>query len=289
MVAILPKFDLDRPTIEQEFVCKVEVLQAELGDDITIPATQHAYIISSWIKLWPDKVKGRWKLFNITTSNTTISEFLDNFTFWLMDARSKKVESENVGYIVSSGPFTSWLGPTKKRESTSIFLTGSNPHHQPGGNNEHKRKVHTPPSSESTPEIDPTSRCNVCNRLKYPDNKCPFYPWHPNADKDTKTAFADSAKGKDYIYGHAKKYRFLDTNDLTGETRLSNVPTNFKVPPASHKSSGSSGSSTKKGTHLVAFPINTPTFLNTITNSHLQLYNHPHSGGYDKNNRGKGH
>jgi hypothetical protein len=38
MVAILPKFDLDRPTIEQEFVRKVDVLQAELGDDITIPA-----------------------------------------------------------------------------------------------------------------------------------------------------------------------------------------------------------------------------------------------------------
>jgi hypothetical protein len=187
-----------------------------------------------------------------------------------MDARSKKLESENVGYIVSSGSFTSWLGPTKKRESTSIFLTDSNPHHQPGGSNEHKRKVHTPPSSKSTPEIDPTSRCNVCNRLKHPDNKCPFYPWHQYANKDTKMAFADSAKGKDYIDGHAKKYRFLDTNDLTGETRLSNVPTNFKVPPASHKSSGSSGSSTKKGTHLVAFPINTPTILNTVTNSHLQ-------------------
>jgi hypothetical protein len=194
MVAILPKFDLDRPTIEQEFVRRVEVLQSELGDDITIPAIQHAYIISSWIKLWPDEVRGRWKLFNIKTSNTTISEFLDNFIFWLMDARSKKLESGNVGYIVSSGPFTSWSGPTKKREITSIFLTGSNSHHQSGGSKDHKRKVHMPPSSESTHPVDPTSKCNVCNRLKHPDNKCPFYLWHQYANKDTKTAFADSAK-----------------------------------------------------------------------------------------------
>jgi hypothetical protein len=43
-------------------------------------------------------------------------------TLWLMDAGTKKVESKNVAYIVSSGPFSGWLGPQKKKEITSTSL-----------------------------------------------------------------------------------------------------------------------------------------------------------------------
>jgi hypothetical protein len=176
-----------------------------------------------------------------------------------MDARTKKVESENVGYIVNSGPFSSWLGPKKKKEITSTSLTGSNPHNQ--SSKDHKRKLTNLHPSDPTPRVDSTSKCNVCNRLKHPDNKSPFYAWHQYANKDTKTAFAG---------GHAKKFRYLNTNDITGETKLPNVPLNFKNPPSTYSKPSGDGSSTKKGTHLVAFPINTPTFLNTITDSRLQ-------------------
>jgi hypothetical protein len=152
MVSILPRFDLERPAIEQEFVCKVELLQSELGEDIVILSAQNAFILTTWIKIWPEEVRGRWKLFNIKTANSTISQFLDNFTFWLMDARTKKVESENVGYIVSSGPFSSWLGPQKKKEITSTSLTGSNPHNL--SSKDHKRKLTNLPPSDPTPPVD---------------------------------------------------------------------------------------------------------------------------------------
>jgi hypothetical protein len=59
-VALLPKFDLSNPSVEQEFVRKVENLQAEVGD-VKISPTQHSFVISSWTKMWPKKVQERWK------------------------------------------------------------------------------------------------------------------------------------------------------------------------------------------------------------------------------------
>jgi transposase InsO family protein len=276
MVAIKPQFDLAQPTVELEFARKVDLLQSELAEDTIITSSQVTFIITSWVKMWPSEVQARWKLFIVNReSNSSISIFLDNFISWLIDARNTKNTCEHVGYIVSPGPHSSWYGTKKNEENTNSSNNKNN--NQPGGSNkDHKRKQQ--PLSTDTPPTDQKSTCDVCNRLLHPNNKCPFYSWHPFANKEKK-AFSDSLKGKEYIEGHAKKFRYLDTRDLSGDVLLTNVPKDFKNPPAPHfastkqpGSSGSSSSSNSKGTHLVAFSLNTPTFLATLIpglNDHL--------------------
>jgi hypothetical protein len=138
-------------------------------------------------------------LFNVNRSNSILTDFLDNFIFWLMDARNAKSTCENVGWVVHSGPNSSWFGDTKKYEAQTVTATSGSKHNQSGGGDRDKKRKLISPSSAITSTVDQTSVCHVCNRLKHPDNKCPFYTWHPYANKEANTAFSDSSKGKQDI------------------------------------------------------------------------------------------
>jgi hypothetical protein len=280
LVDILPKFDLTKPNIESEFVRKVEVLLENLAEGTVITPTQVIYITQAWVKMWPKPAGDRWKLFIVNREKiNSLTTFLDHFVAWHIDARTKKRTCEHVGYIVSPGPNASWYG--EKQNDSNTGASNSTRNNQPGGggkDKDNKRKELPSSSSDTNPPADPFAKCNVCNRKKHAGNNCPYFDWHPYANKSAKTPFPDSAKGKEYIENHAMKYKYLDTRGIDGETVLSECPRNFKnTPPPQYapkqdsgaSSSSSSSSSSHKGTHLVAFSVNTPTFLTTLTNSRL--------------------
>jgi hypothetical protein len=50
LVAIPPKFNLADPSIESEFVRKVEYLLENLGEGIVITSSQVTFIFQSWLK-----------------------------------------------------------------------------------------------------------------------------------------------------------------------------------------------------------------------------------------------
>jgi hypothetical protein len=100
-------------------------------------------------------------------------------------------------------------------------------------------------SSQPTTDSDKQSRCTVCNRTPHPDGKCPFYGWHPFANKEKGVAFLSSAKGAECTSAHVKHHKYLDTDDVSGHP-LTNVPASFVMPHAP-KASGSSNSNPNKG------------------------------------------
>jgi hypothetical protein len=111
LVAIHPRFNLADPSIEAEFVRKVEYLLENLGEGTVITSSQVTFIYQAWVKMWPNDVQARWKLFIVNRESiSTLSTFLDHFIAWLIDARRVKAQFEHVGYIVTPGPSASWFG-----------------------------------------------------------------------------------------------------------------------------------------------------------------------------------
>jgi hypothetical protein len=112
--------------------------------------------------------------------------------------------------------------------------------------------------------------CNVCNRKKHPGNDCPFFSWHPYANKDTRTPFPDSSKDKEFTLNHTKHFKYLDDKDLDGVTPYTNRPQDFQLPPTvqapKDSTSGQPKGGKSKGTDsdLVAFSFHKPTFLNAV-------------------------
>jgi hypothetical protein len=161
-VALQPNFDLSNPLIEREFVRKVETLLSEAGD-LKIAPTQHTFVTASWVKMWPKKVQDRWRLY-ITNrpKSDTISAFLDSFIYWLTDARRTKTTCENVGWVVTPGPNSSWTGDKEKKNDTPVGTTSNSTKQAQHGQKDDKKRKQMSTSSDIP--FETTARCDVCNR-----------------------------------------------------------------------------------------------------------------------------
>jgi hypothetical protein len=125
-------------------------------------------------------------------------------------------------------------------------------------------------SSKNPPAVgsSSTSLCRLYHEV------CPYFDWHPFANKDTKTPFLQSEKGKAYVEGYSKLYRMLDYKGMGTVTLLPNCPANFKnaPAPAPARSTGKEPNShqygSKKGItfdkDLVAYTSHLHTHFNAI-------------------------
>ena len=181
-------------------------------------------------------IRLNYKVFAINKDVKSIKEFLQIFTNYLQDARKAKSIAELVLWSVTPNSNTKWDGTRPGKPDTYADAAKSG-NYDKGNSRKNKRHLESSSSSSSrtvatTSSADSTSICNVCNRLKHEGNKCPYYSWHPFANKDSKVPFPESDKGKAFQSQHEMHYKYLDNKDLDGVTVYANRPANFKLPPA---------------------------------------------------------
>jgi hypothetical protein len=205
--AIPPQYDFSNSAVEQTFCDKILHLMKEVGED-KISIDIQKLLIRDYIKCWPSVVK-------------------TGFEKFILDASRDNITYVTLCLICILGLNTSWIkGADKKgqHEVNNVETKGDK------GDLKHKYTdaVNTF-SSENPPAVgsSSTSLCNVSNRLYH--NVCPYFDWHPFANKDTKTPFLQSEKGKAYVEGHSKHYKMLDYKGMDTVTLLPNCPANFKM------------------------------------------------------------
>jgi transposase InsO family protein len=250
---IFPSFDLTNQSIQDEFFrTTLNTIHTLNGVDVT--DEQQLLVIKTWIECWPKPLQTCFKVWVSHKPNKTVTDFISNLSAYSGEARLAKGHAESFLWTVVPNANTSCYQGHKKRSNDDEHRQDSSSSSNNKKNKGDKRD-HTDLRDSSTPSLSKgdDSRCNVCNRLQHPGNSCPYYSWHPNANKDAKVPFESSKTGMSYISAHKKSFRYLDSNDTDGNP-LTNVPRDFKQPhaPKSNKSatsssSGSSGFNKKKG------------------------------------------
>jgi hypothetical protein len=243
-----------------------------MGDTVITPET-HLLVIQTWVKMWPPAVVTRYKVFAINKDVKSIKKFLQIFTNYLQDARKAKSIAELALWSVTPNSNTKWDGTKPGKPDTYADVTKSG-NHDKGNPGRNKRQLESSSSSSSravttsSGTTDLNATCNVCFRLKHEGNKCPFYSWHPFANKDSKIPFPESDKGKAFTTQHSLHHKYFDDKDLDGVTVYANRPANFKLPPSRLSTNDgadhSKGSGKSKGIvdDLVPFSFHESTFLN---------------------------
>jgi transposase InsO family protein len=247
---LLPTYNFTNVRVEQDFVMKALTLLKEVGEK-NISAQAQVLILQSWVKQWSPKGQSNFKSFLVETDreNKTVRQFLQNLTTWCQTARSAQSNAEMKLWTVTPSSDTSWTGRSNGKGEASGFSPIKDQTKDKPNVNNNKRLRDSSDGSNNTSEVK-SGTCNVCNRLRHKDNKCPFFDWHPFANKTARIPFPDSEQGKAFLTGHKKGFRLLDDKDLDGVTPLSNIPAGFVMPPRPPKDSSSkSGSSASNKPH----------------------------------------
>ena len=181
---------------------------------------------------------------------------MSNLSAFCGEARTAKGNAEKFSWTVSPNELTHCYQGYKKRinDDANRHDTANNNNNNNKKNKGDKRnQTDLRGSSQTTSQSgNDDLRCNVCNRIRHSGNSCPYYSWHPNANKDSKVPFESSKADMAYVAAHTKHHKYLDSNDTDGNP-LKNVPRDFKQPdapkskPASSTSSGQSNKNKKKG------------------------------------------
>lgn len=244
---IFPDFDFTNSTPMDEFSRKTFNLMSTLSDkDIT--DEQQVLLIKSWMDLWSPKVKSTFKVWLAQKPNKTVEEFLENLALYCGAARLAKGAAESFCWTVLPNSNTSCYQGHKRHNDEDKHNDAQGTSKKQRADRFREKEVASGSSSSSSQphtERDEADRCKVCNRLYH--DKCPYWIWHPHANKDTSTSFESSKTGMQYISSHSKGFRYLDNNDVNCKP-LPNVPRGFQQPHAP-KSSKSSGSSNAKSSN----------------------------------------
>jgi hypothetical protein len=88
-----------------------------MGDTV-ITAETHLLVIQTWVKMWPQPVSTRYKLFAINKDVKSIRKFLQIFTNYLQDARKAKSIAETALWTVTPNANTKWEGTRPGKPDT---------------------------------------------------------------------------------------------------------------------------------------------------------------------------
>jgi hypothetical protein len=265
---ISPKFDLLNPTVEQDFSMSILATMNNSNHEIDI-ATQKL-LIKTWMDKWSKPFTQSFKRYISSRDNETIKKFLTNLLSFCEAASQAKSSCESFTLTATSSNNSSYHGPSKSDDHKRP-TTGSDRNDQ--SDNEQTTEGEKQSSKSSS---QPNTTCTVCNRNDHKLHACPYWSWHPFANKE-KVAFPTSTKGAEFIAQHPRKYTHLDTRDFDGKP-YPNTPQFFSTQPPKGGSSGGQGKSHKgsdKGTlpddlHIVALSSNQQSYLSS-TNSIIPL------------------
>lgn len=122
-IKILPRFDLNKSAIEQEYSYSFLTLLDQAGQDID--GDTQKMIVKHWITKWPKPFQELFKRFIINKDNDTIEQFIVHIFSYTASARQLKNATEKYGYIVQGSTTSAYFGPSHKDDHTRPSGSGS--------------------------------------------------------------------------------------------------------------------------------------------------------------------